>query len=225
MTQCLLLVPYGFLVSNLTVQETPLLRRKCKCVIFNWQDGLPTRSETCRNMSLCIYVCMYVCMYLTNLSYFLGRNIFSIIQNEIKWGRLKNEIMCDVVLQEVGQRQREQETDRDREKEKERERQEREREKEKGEPCKQQQRPETSIAGTAIQHYVNGRPQGSCHRQVERQIARRSLIYARFGVSLAPRPRGKATKAGNQRSRNSYPGFPPRQGPARPKPGRTPNRA
>ena len=56
---------------------------------------------------------------------------------------------CDVVLQEARQRQREQETDRDREKEREREGP-KEREEEKGEPCKQQQRPETSIAGTAI---------------------------------------------------------------------------
>ena len=46
-----------------------------------------------------------------------------------------------------------------------------------------------------------------------RQIARRSLIYARFGGAAAAR---KATKAGNQRTPNSYPGFPPRQNPARP---------
>ena len=55
------------------------------------------------------------------------------------------------------------ETERKKERERETERdQEREREREKGEPCKQQQRPETSVAGTAIQHCVNRRPQGSC---------------------------------------------------------------
>ena len=53
------------------------------------------------------------------------------------------------------------ETERKKERERERERP-REREEEKGEPCKQQQRPETSVAGTAIQHCVNRRPQGSC---------------------------------------------------------------
>ena len=58
-------------------------------------------------------------------------------------------------------RESKKQTETKRKKERERERP-REREKEKGEPCKQQQRPETSVAGTAIQHCVNRRPQGSC---------------------------------------------------------------
>ena len=34
----------------------------------------------------------YMPIFLINLQYFLGRTLFSIIQNEIKWGRLKNAI-------------------------------------------------------------------------------------------------------------------------------------
>ena len=70
--------------------------------------------------------------YLTNLSYFLGRNIFSIIQNEIKWGRLKNEIsVTSFPKRSDKDRESKKQTETERKKERERERdQERERERE-----------------------------------------------------------------------------------------------